>query len=76
MFCERCGAELEPDTRFCSGCGAQVGEESADAFGQEVAQRIYTVLVSLFRRQRLIAGFVSGNHIERCAILDVRLRGD
>ena len=30
MFCERCGAELEADARFCSACGHQVGTESGD----------------------------------------------
>jgi len=25
-FCEKCGAALKPEARFCSGCGTQIGE--------------------------------------------------
>lgn len=30
MFCEQCGAELEPEARFCSTCGRQVAFEHDD----------------------------------------------
>ena len=28
MLCEQCGAELEPNARFCEMCGSQVGKTS------------------------------------------------
>ena len=31
MKCANCGANLEPGTRFCGGCGAVVAEPYADS---------------------------------------------
>lgn len=47
MFCEQCGAELEPDARFCSTCGKQV---------QRVVQGISSGRVGRSSRQWVIAG--------------------
>lgn len=40
MYCEQCGAELEPNARFCSMCGSQVGEAGAESSGQEIPQGV------------------------------------
>lgn len=41
MFCEKCGKELQPDEKFCTGCGTPVGADSdaapADAAPAEAA---------------------------------------
>ena len=36
MFCEKCGKELQPDEKFCTGCGTPVGADS-DAAPAEAA---------------------------------------
>lgn len=31
MYCSRCGRQMEPDARFCAGCGAAVARQGAGA---------------------------------------------
>lgn len=35
MFCKKCGKELKDGTKFCSGCGAAVSEQSQNTMVQE-----------------------------------------
>ncbi len=35
MFCQHCGARLDADSRFCSGCGAPVEPEGEPRQGRE-----------------------------------------
>jgi len=30
MFCSKCGAKLDDDAKFCSGCGTAVEKETAE----------------------------------------------
>lgn len=39
MFCSHCGKELQPGTKFCPGCGADVSAESRVAHSANKAFR-------------------------------------
>ena len=41
MFCPKCGTKLDDDAKFCSSCGAQVGERDATP-GETVTQTTTT----------------------------------
>lgn len=56
MFCEQCGAELEPEARFCSTCGKPVGNEGAQFSLQHFLQTVPTWWVGLLRHKWLLAG--------------------
>ncbi len=42
MYCEQCGVELKPETRFCGMCGAQVGRNEDQLPRQATSRRVQT----------------------------------
>lgn len=57
MFCERCGAELEENTRFCSTCGNPVGEGAAFHAGNPLwNKKVLTGILGVF----VLSGGLSG----------------
>ncbi|MGH9581092.1 MAG: zinc-ribbon domain-containing protein, partial [Terriglobales bacterium] len=40
MFCERCGKPLQPDEKFCSGCGRSLGAVPVVAPEGRVAKHV------------------------------------
>jgi len=60
MFCPRCGKEVEEGDKFCSSCGARIGEismEKADAGARFVSYILDSIILAVIG---FIIGFVLG----------------
>lgn len=53
MYCSRCGTQNEPGDRFCSSCGASLGEENGERKPQRSLRERITALVGTSRKARL-----------------------
>lgn len=56
MFCEKCGAKLKPDVKFCGGCGSACSTPTST---RPIKDNPIPVIGPPARMEPQVAGFIS-----------------